>query len=205
MVVQQLKISEVFIGWVPINAKHQTVLDTWKSFAASFYILFKAYDSERKLFLIATKIFSLRYMFTEPQFFNTLKWMSYKLSICPLLLPLSSLKTIGQDLELYLCLAQPLNLDQSQNGHFSWGLSRWQSSSWLQASAAGRGTAETCRCHIVLVVTNPITPGSLGTHSLQHSTWEHRHTQPHTYIQKQVINTCRYERSIHVQRQGKMR
>ena len=45
----------------------------------------------------------------------------------------------------------------------------------------GGGTAETCRCHIVLVVTNPIKPGSPGKCSLQCATQVHRHKQPHTH------------------------
>lgn len=74
-----------------------------------------------------------------------------------------------------------LILDQSQSGHFRRGLSRWQSSNWLRASLVGSSTAETCRCHIVLVVTNPITPGSLGRSSLQCSTWMHLRKQRNTW------------------------
>lgn len=74
-----------------------------------------------------------------------------------------------------------LILDQSQSGHFRRGLSRWQSSNWLRASLVGRSTAETCRCHIVLVVTNPITPGSLGRSSPQCSTWMHLRKQRNTW------------------------
>lgn len=124
-------------------------------------------------------------MFSFKCHFQPLIWIPenifHRVSFVPLRLKDNML---GLRLIFVLCPAEPITLDRSQPNRFSCGQSRWQSSSWLQASSAGRSTAETCRCHIVLVVTNPITPGSLGTHTLSLS-------QTHT----QAGNACWYERT----------
>lgn len=107
-------------------------------------------------------------------------WMS-DVFLCPssLLLGKRQEVRIWTDISV-VAMWRILILDQSQSGHFRRGLSRWQSSNWLRASVVGRGTAEACRCHIVLVVTNPITPGSLGRSSLQRATRVHLRKQGNT-------------------------
>lgn len=107
-------------------------------------------------------------------------WMS-DVFLCPSSLLLGKRQEVRIWIDIsVVAMWRILILDQSQSGHFRRGLSRWQSSNWLRASVVGRGTAEACRCHIVLVVTNPITPGSLGRCSLQRATRVHLRKQGNT-------------------------